>query len=64
MLINSAFADNLYFGLIKCTAIGDNGGKSSDTGDAVSGYIGPRVSCFASYRSTIGDECGESKGSS
>jgi hypothetical protein len=64
MLINNAFADNLYFGLVKCTAISGNGGKSSDTDDAVSGDIGPRGSCFASYRSTIGAECGESKGSS
>lgn len=59
--INSAFIDNLYFRLVTCTAIG---GKSSDTGDTRSGDIGPRVSCFASDRSTIGDEYGESKGSS
>jgi hypothetical protein len=56
-----AFADNICIG---CYAIGGSGGRGGDTGDAISGDIGPGGSCFAKDHSTIGDECGGSTGSS
>jgi hypothetical protein len=62
--INNAFADNICIGLFPCSAVGGNGGRGGDTGDAIGGDIGPGGSCFASDHSTIGDECGGSTGSS
>lgn len=62
--INSAFADNLCLGPLACSAIGGDGGRGGDTGDAIGGDIGPGGSCFAKDHVTIGDECGGSTGSS
>jgi hypothetical protein len=62
--IQSAFAHNTCIGQFTCSAIGGSGGRGGDTGDAISGDIGPGGSCFARNHSTIGDECGGSTGSS
>ncbi len=59
-----AFADNWCLGPLACSAIGGNGGDGGNTGDAISGDIGPGGSCFAKDHVTIGDECGGSTGSS
>lgn len=56
--IPKAFADNICIGFLAC------GGRGGDTGDAISGDIGPGGSCFAKDHSNIGDECGGSTGSS
>ncbi|TVP41053.1 hypothetical protein [Candidatus Nitrosocosmicus arcticus] len=63
-LITSVFADNLCLGPLACSAVGGSGGRGGDTGDAISGDIGPGGSCFAKNHVTIGDECGGSTGSS
>ena len=63
--IHSAFADTIICGgLFTCSAIGGSGGRGGDTGNAISGDIGPGGSCFASDHSTIGNRCGGSTGSS
>lgn len=62
--INSAFADNLCLGPLACSAVGGDGGRGGDTGDAIGGDIGPGGSCFVQNHVTIGDECGGSTGSS
>jgi hypothetical protein len=63
-LISSVFANNLCLGPLACSAVGGSGGHGGNTGDAISGDIGPDGSCFAKYHATIGDECGGSTGSS
>lgn len=62
--INNAFADTLCLGPLACSAIGGDGGRGGDTGDAIAGDIGPGGSCFVKGHSTVGDECGGSTGSS
>src|SRR6187401_2382663 len=56
-LISSVFADNLCLGPLACSAVGGSGGHGGNTGDAISGDIGPGGSCFAKNHVTIGDEC-------
>src|SRR3712207_9232138 len=63
-ITNSAFADNLCLGPLSCSAIGGDGGRGGDTGDAIGGDIGPGGSCFVIDHSSVGDECGGSTGSS
>jgi hypothetical protein len=63
-LMNSVYANNLCLGPLACSAVGGSGGHGGNTGDAISGDIGPGGSCFAKYHVTIGDECGGSTGSS
>ena len=58
------FADNWCLGPLACSAIGGDGGHGGNTGDAISGDIGPGGSCFVKDHVTIGDECGGSTGSS
>ncbi len=63
-LISSVYANNLCLGPLACSAVGGGGGDGGNTGDAISGDIGPGGSCFAKNHVTIGDECGGSTGSS
>ena len=63
-MISSVFADNLCLGPLACSAVGGSGGHGGNTGDAISGDIGPGGSCFAKNHVTIGDECGGGTGSS
>ena len=44
-------------GPLACSAVGGSGGHGGNTGDAISGDIGPGGSCFAKNHVTIGDEC-------
>jgi len=61
--IHSVFADNVCI-MDSCNAVGGDGGRGGDTGDATGGEIGDGGSCFANDHSRIGDECGGSTGSS